>query len=471
MRQTTLQVNSKFSYGLGQWGWAAKDSCFQFFLFFYYTHLLGLSPFLAGLAALLALVVDAITDPMVGHLSDSYSNKKWGRRHPFMVAALLPFFIAFLCVFYPPQDLQQEGLFVWYLLSSIAVRVSLTVFSVPHMALGAELTSDYNERTSVVVYRSSLAYIGGIAIQLVAWFVFIPMAAKKGVAIEGFQHIGVLGATMGLVGMLVAIWGTRQHIPHLTKISQQQEQQSWHFAFSNLLSLLKFTSVRSLLLGCLCVSIAGGISNSLLIYINTLFYGFKSTQVGVFMLCVLLSLIPAAWISLKASRHFGKSKSLMVFLLVSACLGPVPVVAHLLGVTPANGSESLLLMICLFVILQQTFFIAHINCFASIVPDIADEMAVTSSMRQEGLLNSAIMLIQKMSFGVGTFVAGIVVELARVPDYGNMQLLPEYALPTLAGVYALASFLLPVIAVIFYSRYRANYAHHLDVRKTLDDAT
>ena len=80
---TALPIRTKFTYSLGQFSWAAKDTSFHYFLFFYYTQFLGLSASLAGLAALLALTADAISDPVVGQVSDNWRGGKWGRRHPF----------------------------------------------------------------------------------------------------------------------------------------------------------------------------------------------------------------------------------------------------------------------------------------------------------------------------------------------------------------------------------------------------
>ena len=71
-----LNKKTRFSYGVGQVAFSAKDTCFQFFLFFYYTQIFGLSASLAGLAALLALVADGISDPIIGQISDNFKKDK-----------------------------------------------------------------------------------------------------------------------------------------------------------------------------------------------------------------------------------------------------------------------------------------------------------------------------------------------------------------------------------------------------------
>ena len=75
------------------------------------------------------------------------------RRHPFLYAAIVPMAVSFYFLLAPPAGLGQMGMFVWLLTFSVLVRCAMTVYYVPHVALGAELTTNFNERTTVVGYR------------------------------------------------------------------------------------------------------------------------------------------------------------------------------------------------------------------------------------------------------------------------------------------------------------------------------
>ena len=79
-----MKIEKKIGYGIGQLSDGIKNVSFTVFLFFFYNQVLGLSGFLTGTAAMLALIVDAVTDPMIGQLSDRYQSRL-GRRHPFMI--------------------------------------------------------------------------------------------------------------------------------------------------------------------------------------------------------------------------------------------------------------------------------------------------------------------------------------------------------------------------------------------------
>ena len=168
----SLGFGLKFWYGLGQLAEGVKNTAFSFFLVFYFNQVLGLSGTLAGTAIFIALVFDAVSDPVAGSLSDRLRSR-WGRRHPFMYASAAPLAVTFCLLFNPPPGLGQWGLFGWLLCFAILVRASMTLYHVPHLALGAELTDDYSERTTVVAFRSFFSMIGAFATPVVGMGLFL----------------------------------------------------------------------------------------------------------------------------------------------------------------------------------------------------------------------------------------------------------------------------------------------------------
>ncbi|MEH6604699.1 MAG: MFS transporter [Pseudomonadales bacterium] len=468
----TAKIGSKtkLAYGVGQFAWAAKDTCFQYFLFFYYTQMLGLSASLAGLAALLALIADGISDPIVGQVSDNFRSGKWGRRHPFMIIAVLPFCLSLIAIFNPPADLSQGELFAWYLVLAIIVRTSLTLFTVPHMALGAELSDDYSERTSIVVFRNFLGYSGGLSIQVVAWFLLIPIATAAGSMVDGYRNVGYIGAALAFVGMLVAILGTRDKIPELIQTSSAQQSVPWYFAFTNIAGLLRQPSARILLWGNLVMVTAMGIGNTMLLHINNFFYGFSSEQTGIFMLSIFLSLFPASWLAIKGTRVLGKPKALVYIIVIVALIGPVPVLAHLYGLTPPNGSYALLAFVCCAIVIHQAFYIAYINVVSAMLPDVADEIQLSSGMRQEGILNSAMMLTQKVTFGLGAFFAGLTIDFAGFQGVTAIDDVTGTMLFRLAWVYGPGLACVTLLGAFVYSRYQLSEARYVEIRAQLDGA-
>nr|MCS5638041.1 MFS transporter [Myxococcota bacterium] len=86
---SAVTLSTKLYYGFGSVAYGVKDNGFSYMLLLYYNQVLGLPASWVGAGLMLALIVDAFSDPLVGYLSDNL-HSKWGRRHPFMYAAALP---------------------------------------------------------------------------------------------------------------------------------------------------------------------------------------------------------------------------------------------------------------------------------------------------------------------------------------------------------------------------------------------
>lgn len=170
-----LSAAVKFHFGVGQVAEGIKTCSFHTFLLFYYNQVLGLSGGLAGAAIALALLFDAVTDPIAGSVSDRWRGPR-GRRHPFMYASAVPLGVSFFLLFAPwvrVDEVGQQGLFAWMLLATILTRASMTLYHVPHMALGAELSEDYDERTGLVAIRHFFGALGYILVYALGFIVII----------------------------------------------------------------------------------------------------------------------------------------------------------------------------------------------------------------------------------------------------------------------------------------------------------
>ena len=120
-------LSTKLYYGFGSVAYGVKDNGFAYFLLLYYNQVLGLPASWVGAAIMVALVIDAISDPVVGYVSDNL-HSRWGRRHPFMYAAAAPVAISFHLLWNPPQGLTQVGLFAYLLTIAVLVRTFITFY-------------------------------------------------------------------------------------------------------------------------------------------------------------------------------------------------------------------------------------------------------------------------------------------------------------------------------------------------------
>jgi len=141
--------------------------------------------------------------------------------------------------------------------------------------------------------------------------------------------------------------------------------------------------------------------------------------------------------------------------------------AHLYGFTPASGSTGLVIVVCIFVVLHQSLYIASINVGAAMLPEVVDEMELSSGLRQEGILNSAMMLTQKVTFGLGAFVAGLAIDFVGIGGVTDTADVTPEMLMRLGWFYGPVLMTLPLVGAWIYSRYRLDRQRCADIQAEL----
>ena len=208
---------TRIAYGIGGAASGVKNNGFEYFLLLYYSQVLGVDASMVATALFLALVVDAVSDPVVGYWSDNVRTR-FGRRHPFMYAAMFPLAIAYFFVWNPPAGLAGNALFPWIVGIAITVRLFFTFYEIPSQALAAELTQDYDARTSLMSFRYFFAWVGGLAIQVALLTLLLRPTETVRMGffnLEGWHTYGLWAAIMISVAILICAAGTHRYIPNL----------------------------------------------------------------------------------------------------------------------------------------------------------------------------------------------------------------------------------------------------------------
>ncbi|MCS6837106.1 MAG: MFS transporter, partial [Anaerolineae bacterium] len=156
-----LPVKTKLAYGAGDLGAAITAAITGFFLNAFLLDVAQLRPALVGIIFLVSTIWDAITDPIVGSLSDR-TRTRWGRRRPWLLFGALPFGLTFIMQWLVP-DLDENGLFLYYLTAALLLKTAFTVVNIPYTSMTPELTPNYDERTRLTAYRFSFSILGGVA--------------------------------------------------------------------------------------------------------------------------------------------------------------------------------------------------------------------------------------------------------------------------------------------------------------------
>jgi len=165
---------------------------------------LGMNPALVGLLGALPRLTDAFTDPLMGYISDN-TKSRWGRRRPYLLVGAIAAGLIFALLWQLPRGQSETFYFIWFLVGSILFYAGYTVFATPWVALGYELTPDYNERTRLMGTQN---FIGQLAYVVSPWFLWImtykgffpdQVAGAAGLAII----IAVVAAGLGILPALL----------------------------------------------------------------------------------------------------------------------------------------------------------------------------------------------------------------------------------------------------------------------------
>ena len=199
-----LSVLTKLKYGVGDFGMAVVTAMLQFSMLFYHTDVVGVKPGLAGTAMLVGKITwDLINDTLFGYLEDK-TKSRWGKRRPYLIFGALPFALSFWGVFSIPKGLGDTAYFFLIIGSFILFDTFHTLTATAYSAMTAEITEDYNERTSLSTYRmvfSVIGYISGAGVSGVLADIF---SKSFGVSVaEGWSLVALTFGVLGGISMLI----------------------------------------------------------------------------------------------------------------------------------------------------------------------------------------------------------------------------------------------------------------------------
>jgi GPH family glycoside/pentoside/hexuronide:cation symporter len=404
-----LDVRTKVLYAVGDVSNAVKTTLAALFGFYFYTSVMGLPASLAGVAGGIGLAWDAAIDPYIGHLSDK-ARPRWGRRHAFMLAGALTMGFGFWVSFAPPHGLSSGGLFLWLLGTGFLVRTSTSVFRVPYFALGAELSRDYDERTSVTAFRGFLAVVGALAAGSLSFVLFFPNrqpGLDPKLDYAGYPAMGLaFGVVMTLVSLL-ATFGTWSRRGASGEGADAPAPAPRRF-FAGFVRSLGNASFRALFFSSSLFHL--GVSMNAALSIHFLTYYARVTDsaaLGSFQLAFFLAGLAGVVFWLRVSRRTEKNllyqmgtlataaAMLAVFLLVGE--------GHPLG---TGNVTALLAGHALVGFFGSTLWFVP----ATLIADVVDEDQLATGERREGSFFGLYSFGQQLATGVALLLTGVLVE-------------------------------------------------------------
>jgi len=461
-------LGTKLTYGFGSAAFGIKDAGLQIFLLMFYTQIVGVPAPMVGLALTLALVLDAISDPIVGYWSDNFRSK-WGRRHPFMYASAIPVAVSYFLLWTPPSGWDHTALFWYVLVMAVLTRTALTFFETPSAALGPELTRNYDERSTLQSWRSFFGWTGGNAMTVMMFFFLFPAFVtaenpngqfnRDAYVVYAWVAAGVMFAAI-----LVSSIGTHSRIPSLT--APPQRKLAIAAIFREMFETLFNKSMGAIFVTALIASTTLGLGQSLSVYMSTYFWALRPEQIGLITLVIFISAALGAALAPVLTKRFGKKRGIIIVGTLGLITFPVAIILRLTGVvTPGTDNAFWVVLVqgqvdVILVVCQQVLLV-------SMISDLVEQAEVKTGRRSEGVFFAANTFIMKVTTGVGVMAATLVLALAQFPAGVAPDQVPDSALVTLGWWYLPAIIVLRLAMILSILPYAVDRGAHEDSLRKL----
>jgi Na+/melibiose symporter-like transporter len=445
-----LAISAKLLYGVGEMPITVLMVLSGLFILFFYNSVMGLPASLVGIGLFASLALDAVTDPLIGHLSDR-SRHRLGRRHAFMLPGALGMGPCFYLLFSPPRTLGPTGLFLWLVVTMIALRATSAIYRIPYLGLGAEMSRDYDDRTSTMAVRAVFGLIGTLAAAGLSFLLFFPATAdgsEPKLHYEGYPHLGLAFGALMTVSGLVCFFGT---LGHRTSGGGKSS------AAPSFLSAFRISMQ------------------------NAEFRKLWSSSTVFFLAVVLNASLAIQYFTWYARISGGGSLSaIQTSFYIGALLGVFQWMAlskraekRTLNMAAMAGTATVLLMATLLVGDGRLFGTGHAlplivgsvigGMFASaiwvippsMVADVADTDELRTGMRREGIYFGISNFGEKIAAGGALFLSGTLLTLFGKLSHGVPKGAPA-ATPYLGILYGAVPAVLLLVSLILIIPYRLN---------------
>ncbi len=414
------------------------------------TDILLIAPAAMGVIYSISRIWDAVSDPLVGYLSDR-TTTRLGRRRTWLLISCVPISAGFYMVFAPPLSLDDQQLVIWTAIAVIGFYSAMTLFFVPHLSLGAELSDDYHERSRMFGTRH-FAYIFGSILSLVTlYFLINEEFAEGGNVRELAAELGVLAVVVMFALTLFAVARLRERPEFQGRMNASPLKafsDVWRNPHARLLMVVTFIEhVGSAAIG------------ALTLYVTHYIVG-APTWAPLIIFAYMLPSSASVPLWLPLSRRYGKIKVWIGgMLLTGFSFGAM----FLLPFMPDQD------MRLAWIILMAVFAGLANGCGGTIGPsvtgDVIDYDEYLSGERKEGAYFAAWNFVQKSATGVMLLLTGFVLEFSGFVPNAEQTMSVKIAMVTLYGLFPLVCYL---IGAALFSRFKLDESTHAEIRSALD---
>jgi GPH family glycoside/pentoside/hexuronide:cation symporter len=428
----TIPVTEKIGYGSGDFAFNIAVQVTALYLIYYFTDVFGLPAAAAGTVILVSKLWDAVSDPLMGSLSDR-TRTTWGSKRPFLLFGALPFGVSIALLFAAPS-LADSGRLIYALASYLLFCTALTVVNIPYGALTAAMTLDADERSRISAFRMAF----GIAGTLIAASATKPLVGLFATEALGFRSVGIAYGVVATVIVLITFGSVRERAAS-TETADAGVRTMVRTVLTN----------RPFLVLCAATIIVMVAVNTLAAVVNYFFkynLGAEESIAPAFaalFVTAILSIPFFTWLSARTSKRLAYTVGLSVLVLAEV----------LIFFFAQGGMAITILLFVLAGVGMATVFLSP----WSMIPDTVEYAQWKTGIRREGVFYGVFFFCFKLGAALAGFVTGIVLDVAGyVP---NASQGPE-ALMGIRLLLTLVPASLTIIGMLVLSRYPIDKAFH-----------
>jgi len=423
-------------YGSGDLGFSLTSTIIAAYFAIFLTDVVGVSARVAAVAIFIGRTWDYINDPLFGYISDR-TRTRWGRRRPFLLFGPIPFAIIFTLMWWKPPLQGDISLAVYYAIIYVLYDAAATLIYMPYFALTPELTSDYDERTSITSVRAFFSIAGS----LVAFT--IPLLIIGSFSPENYPQVlfmGVLFAIISAIPMYLVFFGTQER-PEFMNQKQPGLIESLRACIHNRPFIF---SAGIYLFTWLAVDILQTILLYFIKYVVD-----RENQSDLIMATIFVVGICALPLWTYISRRFNKRLAYIAGMVFLAA-----VLLVMISLTPATPL-SWILVLCVLAGIGVSA--AHVMPWA-IIPDAIEYDELKTGRRHEGMFYSLISLTQKVASSFAIPLALLVLDATGyIPNSASQPPSAELGIRTVTGPIPALMICLGILFAIFYPLGREKY--------------
>jgi Na+/melibiose symporter-like transporter len=463
-----IALFDKIGYGSGNLGFGIVSQIISAYLVFYATAILGISGSLVGSAISISVIWDAVTDPVMGYLSDITQNRKYGRRHLYILIGTFGTVVSNLLLWMINPDLPMYGKFLWVLIDILILKTFTTIYVTPYTALGAELSTDYNERTSIQGIKMMFFLVGLFLATVMGMAVFFRPTAEYitgQLNPDAYKNIGITSSAAMLLFGLVCYYRTKKYIPLLPGM-QKNEAKGRKIVelFKDFVLVFKNNHYRYIVFGYLFTNIATALAGTLGMHVFTYTFGMNNNEIAIIIGVQLIVTVLSQPVWVMISKRIDKKPSTILGLGISI-FGTMIFGALVILKDTVNANYIYLLPYALLVGFGTgcLFSLPY-----SMIADTIDVEELNTGKRTEGTYYGCLTLFYKLSQSVAIFLMGVLLDIVRFNP--NLPTQSESTLIILGLTLPVGSILAFVFALIFYGKYKLDRSTINDIQIKLNNS-